>query len=133
MGKHMMSRPKWIDIIELANNIKTAEEHLLKRKNIFTNMVNSDTITEKDKNTATSVIEQIDDICTDNKLVLKHIRSIVSKKTHLKPRAGIKESDQNEYLELITKIDTRLSATGAFDEMLMQKLGIALRNNKEGM
>ena len=87
--------------------------------------------TEKDKATAIGVIEQIDDICTDNKLVLKHIRSVVAKKTHLKPRAGIKESDQNEYLELITKIDTRLSATGAFDEMLMQKLGIALRKKEE--
>ena len=131
MGKPRMTRPKWVDITEIADSIKTAETHLLKRKDIFTNMLNSDTITEKDKATAIGVIEQIDDICTDNKLVLKHIRSVVAKKTHLKPRAGIKESDQNEYLELITKIDTRLSATGAFDEMIMQKLGIALRKKEE--
>lgn len=131
MGKPGMTRPKWADITDIADGIKTAEGFLLERKAIFERMLNSDTINEKDKSTASSVIEQINDICTDNKLVLKHIRSVVARKTHLKPRAGIKESDQNEYLELITKIDTRLSATGAFDEMLMQKLGIAMRKKEE--
>lgn len=131
MGQMKVTRPKWADINDLASNITEAEKHLLQRKDIFQKIADSDTATEKDKETARSVIEQIDDICTDNKLVIKNIRSTVNSKTHLKPRAGIKESDQQLYLDLITKIDTRLSATGAFDEMLMQKLGIALRN-KEG-
>lgn len=131
MSKVKNTRPKWVDITEIADCIKTAEGHLLKRKSIFEKMINSETISDKDKATAISVVEQIDDICTDNKVVLKHIRSTVAAKTHLKPRAGIKESDQNTYLELITKIDTRLSATGAFDEMLMQKLGAAIRKNEE--
>lgn len=131
MGKPKMTRPKWVDITEIADGVKTAEGFLLERKAIFERMLTSDTISDKDRSTATDVVAQIDDICTDNKLVLKHIRSVVAKKTHLKPRAGIKESDQNEYLELITKIDTRLSATGAFDEMLMQKLGIAMRKKEE--
>lgn len=125
------TRPKWVDINELAVNITTAETHLLERRKIFESIANSDTASYKDKETARSVVEQIDDICTDNKLVIKHIKSTVASKTHLKPRAGIKEKDQQLYLDLITKIDTRLSATGAFDEMLMQKLGIALRKKEE--
>jgi uncharacterized protein (UPF0210 family) len=125
------TRPKWSDINKLAESINGAEQHLLKRREIFVKISNSDTASEKDRETANSVIEQIDDICTDNKLVVKHIKSVVTEKTRLKPRAGIKESDQDKYLELITKIDSRLAATGAFDEMLLQKLGIALKKGKE--
>lgn len=120
--------PKWADINKLANHIIEAEANLLKRRDIFCNILSSDTANEKDKNTASNVVDQIDDIATDNKIALKYIRAVVAKKTHLKPRAGIKESDQGVYLELITKIDTRLAATGAFDEMLLQKLNHVLTN-----
>lgn len=131
MSNMRITRPKWADINDLASNITEAEKHLLKRKDLFQKIADSDTATEKDKETARGVIDQINDICTDNKLVLKNIRSTVNSKTHLKPRAGIKESDQGLYLDLITKIDTRLSATGAFDEMLLQRLGIALKNKEQ--
>lgn len=130
MGKIKYTRPKWSDINDLVSSIKEAENLLLKRREIFKNIADSDTASIKDKDTANDVLTQIDDICTDNKIAIKNIKAVVAKKTHLKPRAGIKETDQSEYLDLITKIDTRLSATGSFDEMLLQRLRLALNSNK---
>lgn len=131
MGKGKPTTPKWVELKDLAKSITTAGNHLLSRRAIFDIISTSETASDKDKAIANGIISEINDIITDNTVVLKNISKIVLEKTKLKPRAGIKEKDQDKYIELLTNIDSRVTVTCAFDEMLLQKLNKVTTPKKE--
>ncbi len=114
--------PKWSDLRSLTQNLLEINDGINKRREIFVKINESDTACEADKNTAKAVIEQIDAITTSNEETHKELMKLITDKTKLKPRAGVKVKDQEIYLKAFTTIDERLNETGCFDELLIKKL-----------
>lgn len=125
--------PRWTDLTDLAKQFSTLETGLLERKTIFEKIALSATAGDKDIETANSVVAQINDILNDNKAVITKVKQAVSKKTQngLKNRATVKPADGQEYMSYMIDIENRFNATGAFDEMLLQKLHTVVTGEKD--
>ena len=127
----MNSVPRWKDMRDLIKNIPAVSDNIKLRRDIFEKISNSDTATDKEKNTAVAVIGQIDTIIVDNNEMYNELKSLINNKTKTNPNAGVKEKDQELYMSILTRVDARLNETGAFDEMLIKALNKAVTKGEE--
>lgn len=127
----MNSVPRWKDMRDLIKNIPAVSDNIKLRRDIFEKISNSDTATDKEKNTAVAVIGQIDTIIVDNNEMYDELKTLINNKTKTNPNAGVKEKDQELYMSILTRVDARLNETGAFDEMLIKALNKAVTKGEE--
>lgn len=127
----MNSVPRWKDMRDLIKNIPAVSDNIKLRRDIFEKISNSNTATDKEKNTAVAVIGQIDTIIVDNNEMYNELKSLINNKTKTNPNAGVKEKDQELYMSILTRVDARLNETGAFDEMLIKALDKAVTKGEE--
>lgn len=127
----MNSVPRWKDMRDLIKNIPAVSDNIKLRRDIFEKISNSDTATDKEKNTAVAVVGQIDTIIADNNEMYNELKSLINSKTKTNPNAGVKEKDQELYMSILTRVDARLNETGAFDEMLIKALNKAVTKGEE--
>lgn len=125
------SVPRWKDMRDLIKNIPAVSDNIKLRRDIFEKISNSNTATDKEKNTAVAVIGQIDTIIVDNNEMYNELKSLINNKTKTNPNAGVKEKDQELYMSILTRVDARLNETGAFDEMLIKALNKAVTKGGE--
>lgn len=127
----MNSVPRWKDMRDLIKNIPAVSYNIKLRRDIFEKISNSNTATDKEKNTATAVIGQIDTIIEHNNEMYDELKTLINNKTKTNPNAGVKEKDQELYMSILTRVDARLNETGAFDEMLIKALNKAVTKGEE--
>ena len=127
----MNSVPRWKDMRDLIKNIPAVSDNIKLRRDIFEKISNSNTATDKEKNTATAVIDQIDTIIEHNNEMYDELKTLINNKTKTNPNAGVKEKDQELYMSILTRVDARLNETGAFDEMLIKALNKAVTKGEE--
>lgn len=127
----MNSVPRWKDMRDLIKNIPAVSDSIKLRRDIFEKISNSNTATDKEKNTATAVVGQIDTIIEHNNEMYDELKTLINDKTKTNPNAGVKEKDQELYMSILTRVDARLNETGAFDEMLIKALNKAVTKGEE--
>lgn len=127
----MNSVPRWKDMRDLIKNIPAVSDNIKLRRDIFEKISNSNTATDKEKNTAVAVVGQIDTIIAHNNEMYDELKTLINNKTKTNPNAGVKEKDQELYMSILTRVDARLNETGAFDEMLIKALNKAVTKGEE--